>query len=190
MRIFKSFASFILIGISAVALTITSARAAAIFTPSFSIHNYGSVPIGTTSVVTLDLALQLEVDQMVDSGSFTSGFIQGFAASEIPFSASAVTTTVTGIDSINFQFLLTYIPTGNTTQAGLDFDFFEGGINVFDCNPTPCVFTQIPQWTVSLQGQPAPPLNVIPLPAALPLFLTGLAGLGLMRRRKRQALRD
>ena len=31
---------------------------------------------------------------------------------------------------------------------------------------------------------------VIPLPAALPLFLTGLAGLGLMRRRKRTALRD
>ena len=28
---------------------------------------------------------------------------------------------------------------------------------------------------------------IIPLPAALPLFLTGLAGLGLMRRRKRQA---
>ena len=29
-------------------------------------------------------------------------------------------------------------------------------------------------------------LEVIPLPAALPLFLTGLAGLGLMRRRQRQ----
>ncbi len=27
---------------------------------------------------------------------------------------------------------------------------------------------------------------VIPLPAALPLFITGLAGLGLLRRRKRQ----
>ena len=31
------------------------------------------------------------------------------------------------------------------------------------------------------------PLAVIPLPAALPLFLTGLAGLGLMRRRRRRA---
>ena len=30
-------------------------------------------------------------------------------------------------------------------------------------------------------------LNVIPLPAALPLFLTGLAGLSLIRRRQRQA---
>jgi len=30
-------------------------------------------------------------------------------------------------------------------------------------------------------------LEVIPLPAALPLFLTGLAGLGFMRRRKRRA---
>lgn len=31
------------------------------------------------------------------------------------------------------------------------------------------------------------PLTTVPLPAALPLFLTGLAGLVLMRRRKRQA---
>jgi len=31
-----------------------------------------------------------------------------------------------------------------------------------------------------------PPSSVIPLPAALPLFLTGLAGLGLMMRRQRQ----
>lgn len=30
----------------------------------------------------------------------------------------------------------------------------------------------------------------IPTPAALPLFLTGLAGLGLLRRRKRKAMRD
>ena len=30
-------------------------------------------------------------------------------------------------------------------------------------------------------------LEVIPLPAALPLFLTGLAGLGAMRRHKRRA---
>ncbi len=182
MRIKQSFASFILIGISAVALTITSARASSL-TPSFSNFSFGLVAIDTTSEIILGLTLELDPDHLI--GTFTSDFEDANGDGEIPVTAVEMDPTGTGFFK---QFLLTYVPTGIGGIAGLDFDFFKGGIDVFAFNELgQNALAFKPQYSVTLRGEPAPQLAVIPLPAALPLFLTGLAGLALIRRRRRQA---
>ena len=56
MRNIKSFALIISIGIAALGLTITSARASTL-TPSFSNFSFGSVAIGTTSEIILGFTL-------------------------------------------------------------------------------------------------------------------------------------
>lgn len=56
------------------------------------------------------------------------------------------------------------------------------------------MFTLALAWTASTPGDyvrvltaRSPGAEVVPLPAAIPLFLTGLAGMGLMKRRRKQA---
>ena len=74
-------------------------------------------------------------------------------------------------------------------RSGTTFQFASGGTTISTSEVTFPTFI-LPQGIGVTSASLFPPSSVIPLPAALPLFLTGLAGLGLMRRRKRQALRD
>lgn len=90
---------------------------------------------------------------------------------------------------INIRFLDDYVP-----QAGAEFDFFSvagniigdlnlATVNLFGLNSD---FTPVVSLSGGLSVKLAEDLTPIPLPAGLPMLLTGLGGIALLKRRKRK----
>ena len=102
----------------------------------------------------------------------------------LPFVASSTPAnqTESGITLSDFGLGLGLLITdvnGNFSHNIFDGDF---GLSVVDRDASGRILSLAGRGSVDTGG-----VSVIPLPAALPLFLTGLAGLGLLRRRKRKA---
>ena len=237
MRIIKSYTLIILMGIAAVGLTITSARAGV--EPSPFVDWGDAFALQTSGAITNPLVLVGFNPQPEPPGT-TLNFSNPLSPT---FNVAGVSQTAEA--PLTFQILFAMITPlsitfGDPTALGepgtrgdvssFNFQARDVGDEVlFDINfnlTTSSGGTVVPGEWVGFNPQPEPPgfpagsgplfafnfffsslstatlsLNiqdgdgqalsfapaVIPLPAALPLFLTGLAGLALIKRRRRQA---
>ena len=195
MRIIKSFAFIFSIWIAVSGLMVKPAKAALIeFSPSAI--SFDTTIVGDQRFLNLEVMFSLDAGDVVENTNINiaAGFNTNFSLSPTSFGVGTTQFTVgfTPLSAGSFTHTLRFFATElfnqcnqvecQTTERNLTFaDLIVQGVADSGLPPP-----EQPEETPKI---PEPP-EVIPLPAALPLFLTGLAGLGLMRRRKRQASRD
>ena len=201
MRIIKSFMLITLIGIAAVGLTVTSARAA-------TLNVVGGQLTGATGVVVAGFGV-FDVDFVVTTCFALFDDCNTISDFDFDTEAGAEAAGLALLDQVfidssagNFDSDLTLtdgcagVDPISACAIWIPFAFDEGGFAVARVvsNNNSIVFDGVGGGSRDINftgfGDPFAKftqVTPIPLPAALPLFLTGLAGLGLMRRRHRQA---
>ena len=213
MGIIKSFAVIISLGIAALGLTAASAKATQISNADLGLTSPGTLIDFGVNAFALSTPI---TNQFIGSGvtfagnfnyqntgtnvpSLAGGHLNGVTSSSSPnsilFSANVTDAlfsfrTNTGTTTFS-AFLDELLITNGSFSAGTNADLpaasgkFYGFTGLLFNKITFDVSSNNDAFNLdNLQFNNA--VAVIPLPAALPLFLTGLAGLGLMRRRRRQ----
>jgi hypothetical protein len=139
--------------------------------------------VGTTGYITISLTPSFSVAG-VGSGTLTSPFVVFEQQSN-----SAVGFELTGsldlLDTFNAVFATYNLSTSIGPATG------SSAINAghsFSTNVGPLILTSAGDATFTAVGGSGPPPSAVPLPAALPLFATGLAGLGLLGWRRKKTL--